>query len=160
MKLSKLKDALGATLIRRDGLGVWLVPTVKRDAHTNFRRSCRQNTLRPPAIHRYAAHSPTTPGDTHLTVHRSIPPPPPASLTMSEPTTKKFGSGERTIPHHSEKAPKYYPSEDIAKPKTVRTNPSFYCALCTGGGWLAIEEAEGHICHIPHNAQNPPSGRN
>jgi len=39
---------------------------------------------------------------------------------MSEPTTKKFGSGERTIPHHTEKAPKYYPAEDISKPKTVR----------------------------------------
>jgi hypothetical protein len=37
----------------------------------------------------------------------------------TEAKTKKFGSGERSIPHHSEKAPKYYPAEDVAKPKTV-----------------------------------------
>jgi len=38
----------------------------------------------------------------------------------TEAKTKKFGSGERSIPHHSEKAPKYYPAEDVAKPKSVR----------------------------------------
>ncbi|KAF2435154.1 60S ribosomal protein L6 [Tothia fuscella] len=41
-------------------------------------------------------------------------------MSGTEPKTKKFGSGERTVPHHTEKAPKYYPAEDIAKPKTVR----------------------------------------
>lgn len=40
----------------------------------------------------------------------------------TEAKTKKFGSGERSIPHHSEKAPKYYPAEDVAKPKTVRSH--------------------------------------
>jgi large subunit ribosomal protein L6e len=41
-------------------------------------------------------------------------------MSAPETKTKKFGSGERTIPHHTEKAPKYYPAEDVAKPKTVR----------------------------------------
>jgi len=41
-------------------------------------------------------------------------------MSAPEAKTKKFGSGERTIPHHTEKAPKYYPAEDVAKPKTVR----------------------------------------
>ncbi|KAF2645396.1 60S ribosomal protein L6-B [Massarina eburnea CBS 473.64] len=36
------------------------------------------------------------------------------------PTTKKFAKGERSIPHHSQKASKYYPAEDNAAPKKVR----------------------------------------
>ncbi|KAI9804323.1 MAG: hypothetical protein M1833_007130 [Piccolia ochrophora] len=43
---------------------------------------------------------------------------------MSEtpaPSKKKFGKGgEREIPHHSQKAKKWYPAEDEAKPKKVR----------------------------------------
>ena len=41
--------------------------------------------------------------------------------SSSEPTgqTKKFGKGEREIPHHSQKAKKYYPAEDESKPKKV-----------------------------------------
>jgi len=35
------------------------------------------------------------------------------------PQTKKFGKGERKVPHHSDKAPKFYPAEDAPKPKTV-----------------------------------------
>ncbi|MCJ1471333.1 hypothetical protein MMC07_009981 [Pseudocyphellaria aurata] len=34
--------------------------------------------------------------------------------------TKKFGKGERKIPHHTQKAKKYYPPEDESKPKKVR----------------------------------------
>ncbi|KAA6411091.1 MAG: 60S ribosomal L6 [Lasallia pustulata] len=34
--------------------------------------------------------------------------------------TKKFGKGEREIPHHSQKAKKYYPAEDERKPRKVR----------------------------------------
>ncbi|MCJ1243712.1 hypothetical protein MMC30_000909 [Trapelia coarctata] len=34
--------------------------------------------------------------------------------------TKKFGKGERQIPHHSQKAKKYYPAEDEVKPRKVR----------------------------------------
>jgi len=36
------------------------------------------------------------------------------------PKTKKFGKGERTVPHHSQKASKYYAATDDKKPKTVR----------------------------------------
>ena len=40
----------------------------------------------------------------------------------SAPKTKKFGKGERTVPHHTEKAKKYYPATDEAKPKKVCLN--------------------------------------
>lgn len=42
-------------------------------------------------------------------------------IKMSEPkpTTKKFGKGERTVPHYLVKASKYYPAEEEKKPKTV-----------------------------------------
>ncbi|KAI4126696.1 MAG: hypothetical protein LQ338_003636 [Usnochroma carphineum] len=35
-------------------------------------------------------------------------------------TTKKFGKGEREVPHHTQKAKKFYPAEDESKPKKVR----------------------------------------
>jgi len=38
----------------------------------------------------------------------------------NEPTTKKFGKGERTVPHHSEKAPKYYPADNASAPRKSR----------------------------------------
>jgi len=41
-------------------------------------------------------------------------------MSTPQSTTKKFGKGERTIPHHTEKAPKYYPAEDVRTPKKVR----------------------------------------
>lgn len=37
-----------------------------------------------------------------------------------EHKTKKFGKGERTVPHHTQKAKKFYPAEDEARPKKVR----------------------------------------
>lgn len=40
--------------------------------------------------------------------------------TKSEHKTKKFGKSERSIPHHTQKAKKFYPAEDEAKPKKVR----------------------------------------
>lgn len=36
------------------------------------------------------------------------------------PVTKKFGKGERSIPHSSLKARKFYPAEDESAKKTVR----------------------------------------
>jgi large subunit ribosomal protein L6e len=40
---------------------------------------------------------------------------------MSQQTTqKKFGKSTREVPHASQKAQKWYPAEDEAKPKTVR----------------------------------------
>lgn len=34
--------------------------------------------------------------------------------------TKKFGKGEREVPHHTQKAKKFYPAEDESKPRKVR----------------------------------------
>lgn len=40
---------------------------------------------------------------------------------MSQPSTqKKFGKSTREVPHHSQKAQKWYPAEDDSKPKTIR----------------------------------------
>lgn len=61
--------------------------------------------------------NPNPQGLTHPFVHQF------ANMS-TEAKTKKFGSGERSIPHHSEKAPKYYPAEDIAQPKKVRAGIS------------------------------------
>lgn len=35
------------------------------------------------------------------------------------PQTKKFQKGERTVPHHSQKAKKWYPVDDEKQPKKV-----------------------------------------
>jgi hypothetical protein len=42
------------------------------------------------------------------------------SAKQEQPVTKSFGKGERSIPHHSQKANKYYPAEDESVPKKVR----------------------------------------
>lgn len=42
-------------------------------------------------------------------------------MADTKPTTQKFSKGERSIPHHSQKASKYYPAEDVAVPKKVRS---------------------------------------
>ncbi|KAK8113623.1 60S ribosomal protein eL6 [Apiospora kogelbergensis] len=39
---------------------------------------------------------------------------------MSAPTSKKFGKSTREVPHHSQKAQKWYPADDEAQPKSVR----------------------------------------
>jgi len=44
----------------------------------------------------------------------------------TEPTTKKFGSGSRSVPHHSKKAQKWYPAEDIPENKTVSGPPRIF----------------------------------
>ncbi|KAF1937711.1 60S ribosomal protein-like protein L6 [Clathrospora elynae] len=38
----------------------------------------------------------------------------------TKPTSQKFSKGERSIPHHSQKASKYYPAVDVAVPKKAR----------------------------------------
>lgn len=42
-------------------------------------------------------------------------------MADTKPTTQKFSKGERSIPHHSQKASKYYPAEDVVAPKKVRS---------------------------------------
>lgn len=39
--------------------------------------------------------------------------------------SKKFGKGTRSVPHHSEKAQKWYPAEDEAKPRKVCSGARF-----------------------------------
>ncbi|KAI9713801.1 MAG: hypothetical protein M1820_000531 [Bogoriella megaspora] len=41
-------------------------------------------------------------------------------MASEQSTTKKFGKGERVVPHPSAKASKFYPPEDIAQPKQNR----------------------------------------
>lgn len=41
-------------------------------------------------------------------------------MSEAKPTVKKFGAGERTVPHHSQKASRWYPAEDEPQPKQVR----------------------------------------
>jgi hypothetical protein len=40
-------------------------------------------------------------------------------MADTKPTTQKFSKGERSIPHHTQKASKYYPATDVAVPKKV-----------------------------------------
>ena len=44
-----------------------------------------------------------------------------ATLEATRPagTKKKFGKSEREVPHHSQKAKKWYPAEDIKQPRKV-----------------------------------------
>ncbi len=53
--------------------------------------------------------------------------------SKAEHKTKKFGKSERSIPHHTQKAKKFYPAEDEAKPKKVRDVSPIQCKcdLCT-----------------------------
>ncbi|KAF2796712.1 hypothetical protein K505DRAFT_415562 [Melanomma pulvis-pyrius CBS 109.77] len=41
-------------------------------------------------------------------------------MADTKPATKKFGKGERSIPHHTQKASKYYPAVDVAVAKKAR----------------------------------------
>ena len=42
------------------------------------------------------------------------------SAQENKPTTKKFGKGERSVPHHSQKASKWYPAHIDPAAKKVR----------------------------------------
>lgn len=42
-----------------------------------------------------------------------------ASDKENKPQSKQFGKGKREVPHHSQKAPKYYPAEDQVIQKKV-----------------------------------------
>jgi hypothetical protein len=41
------------------------------------------------------------------------------SATEGNPVVKKFGAGERSVPHHSQKAKKWYSTSDDPAPKKV-----------------------------------------
>lgn len=48
--------------------------------------------------------------------------------------SKKFGKGTRSVPHHSEKAQKWYPAEADAQARKVRLR------LARDGSFLLVEE--------------------
>ncbi|KAH7116079.1 60S ribosomal protein-like protein L6 [Dendryphion nanum] len=43
-------------------------------------------------------------------------------MSDNKPTTKKFSKGERTVPHHSQKASKFYPAVEIPGLRKARKN--------------------------------------
>lgn len=43
-----------------------------------------------------------------------------SSADANSATTKKFGKGERSVPHHTQKASKFYPAYDEKQPKKTR----------------------------------------
>ena len=49
--------------------------------------------------------------------------------SKAEHTTKRFGKSERKVPHHTQKAKKFYPAEDESKPKKVRWITGFDALL-------------------------------
>jgi hypothetical protein len=81
--------------------------------------------------------------------------------TRPEGQTKKFGKGEREIPHHTQKAKKWYPADDEAQHKKVR--PESSRARCgadglPGDGWTMHGERsaiEPRLCFLAE----PMAGR-
>ncbi len=55
--------------------------------------------------------------------------------TKAEHKTKKFGKSERSIPHHTQKAKKFYPAEDEAKPKKVNEALQIQLQSCK---WVSV----------------------
>ena len=50
-----------------------------------------------------------------------------ATLEATRPaghTEKKFGKSTRQVPHHTQKAKKWYPAEDEVQQKKVRSSPA------------------------------------
>ena len=63
------------------------------------------------------------------------------------PQTKKFQKGERRVPHHSQKAKKWYPVDDEKQPKKV-SDHSLTSVVCgayrSGFGFYLNFFARGH----------------
>ncbi len=70
-----------------------------------------------------------------------------------EHKTKKFGKGERSIPHHTQKAKKFYPAEDENKPRKVST---YSCSLSILWSGEALAKQAGCLLSINRalNAQS------
>merc|ERR1712176_1056176 len=80
---------------------------------------------------------------------------PTGSVEMAaESSTKKFGKGERTVPHHSEKASKYYPAIDEAVPRKTRK------AVRPQAPTVVKTRHRPHLARrsIPWQACHPPQG--
>lgn len=57
--------------------------------------------------------------------------------------SKKFGKSTRSVPHHSEKAQKWYPAEDESKPRKVRSDARY--PESTNSTGITRREMEGFI---------------
>jgi len=64
-------------------------------------------------------------------------------MSSEAPQTKKFQKGERTITPASQKASKYYPAEDEAQAKKVRSNQT---AWTDGERWRHWRNGNGKPC--------------
>lgn len=67
-------------------------------------------------------------------------------FTMSAPTSKKFGKSTREVPHHSQKAQKWYPADDESKPKTVSGYEAIMHNTIIGTGRLAMVHSFRNDC--------------
>ena len=83
-------------------------------------RTCAQPAAHPFKISEQQQVKTLTTDQRILLIHQ-----PAKALTMSAPTTKTFGKSTRSVPHATEKAQKWYPAEDEAKPRKVRWMHSF-----------------------------------
>lgn len=78
-------------------------------------RTCAQPAAHPFKISEQQQVKTLTTDQRILLIHQTA-----KALTMSAPTTKTFGKSTRSVPHPTEKAQKWYPAEDEAKPRKVR----------------------------------------
>ncbi|KAK5074395.1 60S ribosomal protein L6 [Lithohypha guttulata] len=62
------------------------------------------------------------------------------SAADAKPQTKKFGKGERTVPHHSQKASRFYPAYDEPSQKKARksSKPTKYRESLQPGAVLIL----------------------
>lgn len=52
---------------------------------------------------------------------------------------KKFGKGERSVPHHSQKAKKFYSAYDEKHPKKVRIFRGLNAHMSRMKSWLRLD---------------------
>jgi hypothetical protein len=77
-----------------------------------------------------------------------------ATLQAKVPASqkKKFGQSERVVPHHTQKAQKWYPAHDVAKPKKVcgqktlyTTNGQVFCCVQRRMSLFAALASQGKL---------------
>lgn len=111
-----------SSLIRR-----WLELQIGTSAFRLIDRARVPTNLR---ISRSGPHQVSHFNPTTTAVDKPLPPtffssdPSSPAANMSDSTvgkTKQFGKGQRTVPHHTQKAQKWYPVDDEPQPKKVST---------------------------------------
>lgn len=90
----------------------------------------------------------------------SFPASPVTSKMSAKVENKKFGKGERAVPHHSEKAQKWYAAEDENKDRKVRSTKIRFPNFGGGGGrygrqqcWIWNLVGPARIAREPSNWQ-------